>query len=253
MGTGRFGGGGSGALGRAGSGSGGGRAGGSQIGGDFFKWKATGAANPDPALARDLVRATLAQRNVATYVYTLTTSESVKGCYDDLVRFASLVGDHREWLEVKRVFGVADAPGCLAELLSTIEGRHSNSEIEAHREVAGSAVLDVLTAAVRGDEDVFLDGDAKAVLGKLDSDVLARLSGHYFGSVLHRALLRELPALNEREGPILRDAIQERANFIIDRFQEHFKKEGARHRDLLRVISENQSWFENQLRQEIEG
>jgi hypothetical protein len=252
VGTGRFGGGGSGALGRAGSGAGGGRAGGSQVGSDFFKWKATRGVNPDPALARELIRTTLAQRNVATYVYTLTTSDSVKGCYDDLVRFASLLGEAKEWAEVMRVFGVADSPGCLAELLSTIEGRNARSEIEAHREVAGSAVLDVLTAAVRGDEDVLLDGDAKAVLGKLDPDVLARLSGHYFGSVLHRAMLRELPALDEREGPILRDAIQERADYIIENFREHFKKEGVHHRDLLRVISENQSWFENQLRQEIE-
>jgi hypothetical protein len=256
MGTGRFGSGGSGALGRTGSGSGSARKGAAGIagpGGEFLAWKSTRRATPDPALSPELVRATLAQRNVASYTFDLCTSDAVQGCYDDLVRIAALLTDSPDWDAVARAFNVPGTPGCLAELLNKIESRNATSVIEAHREVAGSAVFDVLTAAVGDDEDVFLDGDAETVLRKLDMQVLARLSGHYFGSVLHRSLLRDLPTLDEQEAPVIRDAIQARADYIIDNFKNRFMIDGViHHRDLLRIISENQSWFESQLRQVIE-
>ena len=151
-----------------------------------------------------------------------------------------------------RAYNVPDGPGCLAELASAVIAKHATEGIEAYREVAGSAVLDVLLAAVGDDDDLFLEGDAVAVLAKIDPRVFSTLSGHFIGSVMHRALLRELPPLDEREAPVLRDAAQERADFIIDRLEDKFKGTQALHRQMLKLAAENEDWFEAKLRQEID-
>jgi hypothetical protein len=256
MGTGRFGAGGSGALGRGGSGARVARSSGaSSVEGDggnpFFTWRGKPGAAPAAGLARDLVRDTFAQRNVASYTYDLITSASVKGCYADLAQLSSLLAKNEGWSPVEEAFGIGHGLGCLADLLSAIETRNSSSPIEAHREVAAGAVLDVLSALVGDDEGILLDGDARGVLAALDKSVLDSLSSQFLGTALHRALLRELPALVEREGPVVREAMRERADFIVANFEADMKKGSISHRDLIEVIAEHQDWFESHLRQVI--
>lgn len=258
MGTGRFGNGGSGALGRAGSGSGSLRSRGGQGaaavagGADFFAWKAKAGGKPNADLAGELVRATFAQRNVASYIHAMLASEAVRGCYEELFILSVLLVQQRSWPALECEYNVPDQPGCLSDLVEAIAAKHSNSRIEAHREVASSAVLDVLTAAVRGDDDIFLDGNAAAVFAKVDSRVFQTLSGHFLGAVLHRALLRDLPSLDEREAPLVRSAVQERANFIIASFEKQYKKNQVTHRNLLQIVADSGDWFETKLRQVID-
>jgi len=259
MGTGSFGSGGSGAAGRAGSGS---RvffrqAVGSRPTGGFFSWRDKPSETPSFEAARELLRYTFSHRNVATFVQGMAASDQIRGCYEELFRFSALIKERPKWASVEREYGVASRAGCLADVGEAITSRHAVRGSEAHREVARSAVLDVLLALVQDDDEIFLHGDATEVFAKLKPEVLASLSGYFLGSLLHRAALRELPTLQEEEGLMVRGAAQERADFIIDAFKRAWiEKDGDKnqvtYRDLFRVIAEKKDWFENKLREEIE-
>jgi len=262
MGTGSFGGGSSGALGRSGSGArfaiGTGSPGTTgTAGSDFFADRNRGRAKgPSPESACALVRETFAQRGVGDYMVKMVSSPAVRGCFEEMFLVGVLLTE-RSWEAIARQYGIRDGPGCLADLATAIKGKHVNAEpIEAFREIAGASVVDVLLAAVGEDDDIYLDGRAEDVLSamkKFGGKVFASLSGHYLGSVLYRAAVRELPALDEQQKETIGQATQERADFIVDKFRYAFAgKEQTTYRQLLRTLSEEQDWFRDKLREVIE-
>lgn len=263
MGTGSFGGGSSGALGRSGSGARFAVGPGSPdttgtTGAEFFAGRSGGRTEgPSMASARALVRETFAQRGVADYVVKMISSPAVRGCFEEMFLVAVLLTRQRSWEAIAHRYGVRDGPGCLGDLATVIKRKHGNGEpIEAFREIAAASVDDVLLSAVGENDDIYLDGRAEDVFSamkKYGARVFASLSGYYFGSVLYRATVRELPALNEREKEMIQRATQERADFIIDKFGRAFVgKEQRTYRQLLEIFSEKQDWFCDKLREGIE-
>lgn len=260
MGTGSFGGGGSGALGRSGSGAGLAlrprSLGTADAAGDFFAGR-NAPQGPTMASARALVRDTFAQRRVGDYMAKMVSSPAVRGCFEEMFLLSVLLTRQRSWAAIERDYGVRDAPGCLADLATVIKRKHIGGEaIEAFREIAAAAVDDVLLAAVGNDDDVYLDGRADEVFSavkKFGEKVFASLSGRYLGSVLRRAVIRELPALDEREKGTIGEATQERVNFIITKFEYTFVGKGqTTHRQLLKILSEKDDWFRGKLQEGIE-
>ena len=171
MGTGSFSGGGSGALGRASSGA-------SASSGpprkpkdkkdktpssEFFRNNGSSEA-PSVDSAGAVVRDTFAQRGVGDYMTKMVSSPAVRGCFEELFLVSVLLRQEQNWDTIKDQYGVRDAPGCLADLATTIKRKHiDNRSSEAFREIAGAAVADILLAAVGEDDDVYLDGRAKDV------------------------------------------------------------------------------------------
>ena len=262
MGTGSFGGGSSGALGRSGSGA---RLSVGPIssatehttGRDFFASRGR-ADGPSMDSARALVRGTFAQRGVGDYMLKMVSSPAVRGCFEELFLVNVLLTQVQKWETIARQYGVRDAPGCLADLATAIKRKHVDSRsIEAYREIADASVDDVLMAAVGEDDDIYLDGRAEEVLSAIKKSgpkIFRSLAGYYLGSVLNRAAVRELPALDEREKGMIQRATQERADFVIKKFEYAFAgKNQTTHRQLLKTFSENPDWFCNKLRQETES
>jgi hypothetical protein len=262
VGTGSFGGGGSGALGRGGSGA---RFSVSSTSGanedgtvkDFFGTRGR-VAGPDIVSARALVRETFAQRRVGDYVVKMVSSEAVKGCFEELFIVGVLLTQQQNWATVAQQYGVKDRPGCLADLATAVKRKHLDaSSMEAFREIASASVDDLLLASVGEDDDIYLDGkadDVFAAVRRSGAKIFASLAGHYFGSVLYRAMLRELPALEPREKNKILEAAQERADFIINKFKYTFAgKDQTTHRQLLKTFSEKPDWFQTKLRQDIES
>jgi hypothetical protein len=113
-----------------------------------------------------------------------------------------------------------------------------------------------MLAAIRNNDELFLTGDAKAVFAAVKPEVFKSLSGHFFGSVIHRVALRELPPLQEEEALVVRPAAQQRADFIIHAFERAWlnTQSGGRqvtHRQFLDVVADKGEWFEGKLREEI--
>lgn len=264
MGTGSFGGGSSGALGRSSSGArfavgpGSSDATGS-TGAEFFAGR-SGAQTKSPSMAsaRALVRETFAQRGVADYVVKMISSPAVRGCFEELFLVGVLLTQQRSWEAIAQRYGVRDRPGCLGDVATVIKRKHGEGEpIEAFREIAAASVDDVLLSAVGDNDDIYLDGradDVFSAMKKFGAKTFASLAGYYFGSVLYRATVRELPALNEREKEMIQLATQERADFIIAKFRHAFLgKEQTTYRQLLEVFSEKHDWFCDKLRESIES
>jgi len=259
MGTGSFGGGSSGALGRTGSGArfsvdSGSSAAEHTTGKDFFASRGR-ADVPSMASARALVRETFAQRGVGDYMFKMISSPAVRGCFEELFLVSVLLTQQQSWGAIARQYGVRDGPGCLADLATAIKRKHIDSgSMEAFREIAGASVDDVLLAAVGEDDDIYLDGRAEDVFSaikKFGLKIFRSLAGYYLGSALYRAAIRELPALDERQKEAIQRATQERADFIITKFEFAFAgKDQTTHRQLLKTFSENPDWFANKLRQE---
>lgn len=262
MGTGSFGGGSSGALGRSGSGArfavgtaSSSRAG--TTGQEFFASRGQdGIGSPSIASAGALVRETFAQRGVGDYMVKMVSSPAVRGCFEELFIVGVLLTQQQSWEAIERKYAVRDGAGCLANLATAIKRKHVGEDtIEAFREIAATSVDDVLLAAVGEEDDVYLDGradDVFSAIRKSGAKVFASLSGYFFGSVLYRAAVRELPALNEREKEKLRHATQERADFIIAKFGHAFAGKGqTTHRQLLKTFSEHQDWFRDKLREDM--
>jgi hypothetical protein len=267
MGTGSFSGGGSGALGRASSGA-------SASSGpprkpkdkkdktpssEFFRNNGSSEA-PSLESAGAVVRDTFAQRGVGDYMTNVVSSPAVRGCFEELFLVSVLLRQEQKWDTIKDQYGVRDAPGCLADLATTIKRKHIDSRSsEAFREIAGAAVADVLLAAVGEDDDVYLDGRAKDVFAsvrKHGDKIFRSLAGYYFGSVLYRAALRELPALDEGQKVALQKATQQRADFLIAKFAHSFlgktvDEKQTTYRQMLKVFSDNPDWFQENLRREI--
>jgi len=128
---------------------------------------------------------------------------------------------------------------------------------EPQREIAAGATLDVLLAAIGNSDELFLTGDAKAVFAAIKPEVFQSLSGHFLGSVIHRAALPEIPPLQEEEALVVRPAAQLRADFVIHAFERAWlnsQLDGRQvtHRQLLKIVAEKEEWFEGKLREEIE-
>ncbi|MEK2602923.1 hypothetical protein [Burkholderia arboris] len=203
------------------------------------------------------MRDTFAQRNVASLVHQAVASEQMRGCYEELFNLAVLLRQQRDWGAIEREYGVPGDMGCLSSIAEAIASKHAVGGREIHREVARSAVLDVLLAAVGGDDDVYLDGDAAAVFESVGNNqrVFDSLSSHFLASVLNRLLLRELPTLNTLEADAVRGAATQRANMIIGSFERNWQytQDGEKqlsHKQLLRTIAEKNEWFENKLREQ---
>lgn len=270
MGTGSFGGAGSGALGRAGSGAGGGlprpkrkggskggktggKKGGAGPGSIVLDWRTPGRPAPTFDDARELVRDTLATRNVAGFVFDVLTSAPVRECYEELFNLSVLLGQQRDWASIQDEYGVPDQPGCLNALADAVVARHSAGGTEIQRELASTAVLDVLVTAMRQDDDLFMEATAGEVFDKIDRSVFQSLSGHYLGSVLRHELEREVPPLLQAERQIVRQAAQERADYLIRSFEGRYRgQEQFTHKRLLAIAAEQRSWVEDRLRKEIE-
>jgi hypothetical protein len=264
MGTGSFSGGGSGALGRASSGA--------PASSDpprkpkdktpsseFFRNNGSSEA-PSVDSAGAVVRDTFARRGVGDYMTKMVSSPAVRGCFEELFLVSVLLRQEQNWDTIKDQYGVRDAPGCLADLATTIKRKHIDSRSsEAFREIAGAAVADILMAAVGEDDDVYLDGRAKdvfAAVRKHGDKIFRSLAGYDFGSVLYRAALRELPALNEGQKLALQKATQQRADFLIAKFAHSFlgktvDEKQTTYRQMLKVFSDNPDWFQENLRREI--
>jgi hypothetical protein len=256
MGTGSFGGGSSGALGHGSSGAQGASAPRTGKGSSGFFSVQTGGRSPTMDSARLLLRDTFAQRRVGDYMTKMIASSAVGGCFEELFLVAGLLTEQKGWPAIAKDYGVRDGPGCLNELSTAIKRKHISAEpIEAFREIAAAAVDDIMLAAIGENDDLYLDGrasDVFAAINKSGDKVFASLSGHFFGSVLFRAATRELPALSGPEKVIMRKAAQERADFIIAKFEEaFFDKEQIRHRQLLQVLIEKGEWFRDKLRESL--
>lgn len=262
MGTGSFGGGSSGALGRGGSGarfSYGGwtdSATGSSMA-TFFGNRGGDGPRPGLDAARDLVRDTFAQRGVSEYLYKMISSTAVQGMFEELFTLSVLLLQGRDWTAIIKRYGVSDQAGCLAELAAKIKTLHGEKEaLEAFREVAGGALDDVLLAAIGDNDDLYLDGNASELLSAIEkygAKIFASLSGYYFGSVLNRAAVREIPPLSDEEKLMIERATQERADFIIDRFRyTHMGKNQTTYRQMLQIFEKNEEWFCDKLRERIQ-
>ncbi|MEX3954173.1 hypothetical protein AB4Y40_41710 [Paraburkholderia sp. EG287B] len=258
MGTGSFGGGGSGALGRAGSGAGGvaGFAGRQGSAGNFFDARKADGRAPTPSDSSALLRETFAQRNVARFVQQVVSSDQVRGCYEEFFNLAVLLTQQHDWTALQHKYGVTADSGCLANLAEVIASAHVVGGREIHREIARSAVLDVLLAAVGGDDDVFLEGNATAVFDSVSKHrhVFESVSSHFLASVINRLALRELPALNTLEAEAIRLSSVQRADRIIDSFERTWQyapsgEKQLSHKQLLQTICQQGEWFENKLRE----
>jgi hypothetical protein len=181
---------------------------------------------------------------------------AVRGCFEELFLVGVLLTQQQSWAAIARQYGVRDGPGCLADLATAIKRKYVDSgSLEAFREIAGASVDDVLMATVGENDDIYLDGRAEDVFSaikKFGPKIFRSLAGYFLGSVLYRAAIRELPALDERQKDVIQRATQERADFIIKKFEFAFAgKDQTTHRQLLKTFSENADWFANKLRQEI--
>lgn len=271
MGTGSFGGAGSGALGRAGSGAGGGRPekdkrkrkktgakkgsteGKRGAGSILLGWRTPDTPAPSFDDARELVRDTLATRNVAGFVFDVLTSAPVRKCYEELFNLSVLLGQQRDWTSVKEQYGVPDQPGCLSALADAVVARHGAEGTEIQRELASTAVLEVLVTAVGQDDDLFMEATADQVFDAIDRDVFRSLSGHYLGAVLGHELEREVPPLLQAERQVVRQAAQERADYLIRSFEGRYRgQEQFTHKRLLAIAADERAWVEDKLRKEIE-
>jgi hypothetical protein len=262
MGTGRFAGSSSGALGRGSSGaryssgSTSAVAPGSSMA--LFFGPAGGGNTQAPAanVAGAVVRDTFAQRGVSEYIYKMISSPAVQGMFEELFTLSVLLMQNKMWDAITERYGIPDQPGCLAELSTAIKRNLGAKEpLEAFREVAGISLDDVLLAAIGEDDDIFLDGRADDVLTaaqKHGTKIFGSLSGYYLGSVLNRAAIREVPPLSDQQKISIQVASQERADFIIRRFERTYMgKEQTTYRRMLSTFQNNEDWFRDKLREEI--
>jgi hypothetical protein len=245
MGTGSFGGFGGG----GGSGTGGFRSG---AGGYVSRNGAIKAATIAREQMRAEVRAVL-KAMPREYVVRYCASPFTQAAFEEMFWLRVELQENQRWDNLHERFGIDGGPGCLFRFAGAIYRIFAPSEPDQRvRESASTSLEDFLLRLVRDDIDVFLHGDAKAVLENLDPAVFKTTSGHFLMFLFWRMLERESERLPPESELQLRDIAQEIADRVIGKFEvRHLGKPyGDRaqttYRDLLRVLA-NEEWFRMEL------
>jgi hypothetical protein len=184
------------------------------------------------------------------YLTAQFCSPLIRAVYEEIFRLSVEAFQNHTWKGLARDYGVSDGPGCLAEWVQEVLRRHNAEEPnEKVREVASVCLEDFVMKALGDNPDLYLSASAEEVLATLDRKVFESTSGHFLGTLIWRVVERE----GERLPPAFETRVSEGATQIADRivksFEENFyAKDQVTHRDLLRIVSENFSWFLKGLR-----
>jgi hypothetical protein len=267
MGSGSYGGGGGGGGGGSGAGGGssGSGGGGSSSGaggrngnraivkmrGYSFRSGRPTSAEVSAAKARDAVRSAFAKlsRDARKYVLAQFCSPMVRRVFEQVFLLAAPVFQDRRWDLVADHFNVGRGRGCLREWVEHVIGEAAAEEPSLKvRETIRMCLEDFLVTALGNDIDTYLSGDGNAVVQRLDKKVFDSASGYFLGALIWRVLEREIERLPETSEAQLRNASQRLADQIVGEFEHKFKSGQVTHRQIFRVLQDNQEWLVEELR-----
>lgn len=244
MGTGSFGGIGSGGSGRS-----------SRISGEWglgylFKNRKLIPADSSSSAARKEIRRIL-KKIPKNYIEKQFSSPLVLSMYDELFNFSKCMSSKDPCTVLAATYEISDGPGFLLRLVGILIHKYQQSEIDAKvRDLASLCLEDFLIKTLGDDLDLYLKGTCTQVIKKIDQKVFKSISGYFLGNMTRRVLQREY----EIKQPDVEFQIQKESQILADKIINSFKKRfiekgGVSYRDFFHFIKKNFNWFLGELRE----
>jgi hypothetical protein len=240
-----------------GSGSGGGGGGGSGgSGGDYggYKFREKGPPTFANTSSLDMEKEVFNQTFTSLssdYIMQFFGDSLLRSAYESLFEISVELVQNKSWGNIEQKYGVEGNAGCLVKLAHAILEKAGAEQADPKaRQVCRIAIDNFLILTVGDEPDVFLKATAQEIIDKIDAKIFASTSSYFLREVIFELVKREESAIPEQIRNDLYELSRYRANDIIDKFENKFKKPGGNvtFRSLFRVIKDNSDWFVSVLR-----
>jgi hypothetical protein len=193
----------------------------------------------------------LRQKLPREYVERIFGSAMIRNLYEDLFKLSVDIFQNRSWNGVTTHYGVPARSGCLLAWANVVIDRAAVNEHNSKVAETGRSVLeDFLIAAVGNDPDLYLNGTPENVLKSIDKRMFDGTSENFLALLIRRVLEREIEVVGEGDERQIVDTSNRAAQNIVKDFEKRFyRKAQITHRDLFRIIQREPDWFRALLRQ----
>ncbi len=183
------------------------------------------------------------------YVNAYLQSPLIQGLYKALFRLNVELRQNHSWDYIERTYGVRRGPGCLKQLAKAL--LNQRSELNEKIRLTGiSCIEGFLIRVVDNDPRIYLHGDADEVIARIDGAVFDATSAHFLRALLGGMLRRErerLPEVSERQ---IDSVCEDIANRVVARYAADRAARGeVRFRELIEVFASDPEMFIKGIRQ----
>jgi GGDEF domain-containing protein len=165
--------------------------------------------------------------------------------YESLFEISVELVQNKSWKNIEQKYGVEGNEGCLVKLANAILEKVSAEQVDPKvRQVCRIALENFLILSVGDDPSVYLKATAQEIINKIDAKIFRSTSSYFLREVIYELVKREESAIPDQIRNDLYELSRYRADDIVSKFENRFKKSGnVSFRSLFRFINDNSDWF----------
>lgn len=183
-------------------------------------------------------------------------SPGVSTAYKAIFQLKFEALERGQWSSIAQMFNVDAGPGCLKRWVNAVL-QTSTFANEQHRNFTKILLDSFLIRALDDKFDVFLNGDAAAVLKNLKRKTFDSISGNFLGIMLNESIKGQVPGLGVGDGEVVQGLAFEKADTIIESFEHEYRHKSlgevkqVTYEDLFYVIAKEKAWFMKKVRKKM--